>query len=166
MSESLPTTRPLTRLAGPPGHPVHPMLIPLPIGAFAASLTFDVSSRVVGDSAFLWQGAYWLLGIGIATTVLAAAFGFLDLFVVPPGTTAFRTGAAHMLANVAALGVFVADFLWRAQALAAHSQSPVGFIALSAAGFAVLGFGGWIGGRLPYRHGVRVAAPASIEVPR
>ena len=29
-------------LAGPEGHPFHPLLVPLPIGAFVSSLIFDI----------------------------------------------------------------------------------------------------------------------------
>jgi uncharacterized membrane protein len=32
-------------LAGPYGHPWHPILVTVPIGSWVASLVFDVSSR-------------------------------------------------------------------------------------------------------------------------
>ncbi len=38
--------RPVTVLAGPYGHPFHPILVTVPIGAWVASLVFDVASRI------------------------------------------------------------------------------------------------------------------------
>ena len=32
----------LFAVSGPSGHPVHPFLVPLPIGAFVSSLIFDI----------------------------------------------------------------------------------------------------------------------------
>ncbi|MEU3526487.1 DUF2231 domain-containing protein [Streptomyces sp. NPDC038707] len=35
-------------LAGPYGHPFHPILVTVPIGAWATSLVFDIASHVAG----------------------------------------------------------------------------------------------------------------------
>ena len=37
--------QPRTALAGPYGHPFHPMLVTLPIGAWVSSLVFDIIAR-------------------------------------------------------------------------------------------------------------------------
>ena len=42
-------------LAGPYGHPYHPMLVTAPIGAWVASLVFDIASRLVSKPA---QGSF------------------------------------------------------------------------------------------------------------
>ena len=39
-------------LAGPYGHPLHPILVTVPIGAWVASLVFDVASHLVADPGF------------------------------------------------------------------------------------------------------------------
>ena len=49
---------PVTVAAGPYGHPFHPILVTVPIGAWVCSLVFDVASRVKGDGApeySMWQ---------------------------------------------------------------------------------------------------------------
>lgn len=38
-------------LAGPYGHPFHPILVTVPIGAWVAGLVFDIASRIVGGPA-------------------------------------------------------------------------------------------------------------------
>ena len=87
-------------LAGPYGHPFHPILVTLPIGTWVASVVFDIASHVVGDPVFLARGAQWLIAIGVLGALAAASVGFLDLFAIPTGTPAFRTGLIHMSLNV------------------------------------------------------------------
>ncbi len=50
-------------LAGPYGHPFHPMLVTVPIGAWVASFVFDLASHVSSPAA-LATGAFWLIGSG------------------------------------------------------------------------------------------------------
>ena len=89
------TKRPRTILAGPYGHPVHPMLVTLPIGAWVASLFFDLIALSTDEPAVFAKGAYWLIGIGIVGALVAATFGFLDLLAIPGGTPAFDGTVAH-----------------------------------------------------------------------
>ena len=69
MSQLHDAKRPLTRLAGPYGHPLHPMVIPIPIGAWVLSLVFDVASRVGPDRMQMARGAWWLIGLGVVGLV-------------------------------------------------------------------------------------------------
>jgi hypothetical protein len=49
---------PVSSVAGPYGHPFHPILVTVPIGACVASVVFDVASNVTsGGSAALVEGA-------------------------------------------------------------------------------------------------------------
>jgi hypothetical protein len=82
---------PVSVLAGPYGHPFHPILVTVPIGAWTAGLVFDIASHVTTGNGFLAQGSLWLIAVGIACALAAACAGFLDLFAIPMGTTAFRT---------------------------------------------------------------------------
>src|ERR687883_238645 len=74
---------PVTPLAGPYGHPLHPILVTVPIGAWVAALVFDIVSRAGDDGPAFAKGAYWLVGIGIVGALVAAVFGLLDLLAVP-----------------------------------------------------------------------------------
>jgi uncharacterized membrane protein len=162
MTESRPAKRPVTVLAGPYGHPLHPVLVALPIGAWAASLAFDVASRVVDDPAFLVQGSRWLIAFGVVAALGAAMVGFLDLFAIPPGTRAHRVALLHMTLNLGVVASYAVNFLLRPEPDTAAGAGPaagvgIGFIAASAVTFAVLGVSGFLGGELAYRYGVRVA---------
>jgi uncharacterized membrane protein len=148
-------------VAGPYGHPFHPVLVPVPIGAWIASLAFDVGSRVADNPDVFGQGAYWLVILGIVGALAAAVFGFLDLFAIPTGTRAFRNGLTHMSLNLVVVGLFAVSALIRHDDHEMPGETSAGLIALSIVALALLGAAGWIGGRLAYRYGVRVADEAT-----
>lgn len=151
--------QPVTPVAGPYGHPFHPILVTIPIGAWVGALVFDIASRVNSTgSRSLVDAAYWLIGLGIVTALLAALFGLLDLLTIPTGTRAFRTGLIHMVLNVSIVGLFVVNFIWRHSNYYELSKVKVGQLVLSAVAIALLLVSGWLGGMLSYRYGVRVAA--------
>ncbi|MFF1398462.1 DUF2231 domain-containing protein [Streptomyces sp. NPDC058287] len=144
-------------LAGPYGHPFHPMLVTVPIGAWVGSLVFDIASHLVGDPGFLARGAMWLIALGVIGALAAALVGFLDLFAIPPGTRAFRIGLVHMTLNLLVTAAYTANFLWRHADYRPDAGVAGGMLALNAVGLAALGVSGHLGGKLAYRYGVRVA---------
>jgi uncharacterized membrane protein len=147
---------PVTPLSGPYGHPFHPILVTIPIGAWVASIVFDILSRAADDGAAFARGAYWLIGIGIVGAAAAAVFGLLDLLAIPSDTPARRVGLTHLVLNVLVLAAFVASFIWRADR-GAHLETTAGMYVLSGVALVVLAVSGWLGGKLAYRFGVRVA---------
>src|SRR4051794_33132051 len=100
-AEEFRAKHPVTVVAGPYGHPFHPILVTVPIGAWVASLVFDIASRTASDGGDFARGAYWLIGIGIIGALAAALFGLLDLLALPRRTRALRVGLTHMVLNLA-----------------------------------------------------------------
>jgi uncharacterized membrane protein len=147
--------RPVTVLAGRYGHPLHPALVAIPIGAWVASFVFDVASHLVHDPAFLAEGSRWLIALGVLGALVAAMVGFLDLFAIPTGTTAFRVGLVHMSINLCVVAAYTIGFFIRGEPAA----GPVPWVplTLSTVTLAALGVSGYLGGELAYRYGVRVA---------
>ncbi|MBF6464049.1 DUF2231 domain-containing protein [Nocardia beijingensis] len=143
-------------LAGPYGHPFHPILVTVPIGAWVASFVFDLASRFVDDPDFLVEGSSWLIAIGVLGALAAATIGFLDLLAIPSGTPAFRTGLLHMTLNLLVTAVYAVGFVWR-QGADKTVAVQAGPLALSAAGLMMLAISGYLGGKLAYHYGVRVA---------
>jgi uncharacterized membrane protein len=149
---------PVTVIAGPYGHPFHPVLVTVPIGAWIASLVFDIATRVNGDgSPALVEASYWLIGLGILGALAAAVFGLIDLLGIPTRTRAFRFGLIHLVLNLTIVGMFVGGFLWRHGTYYETAKVETGPLVLSAVAIALLAVSGWIGGILAYRFGVRVA---------
>jgi uncharacterized membrane protein len=146
---------PKSPLAGPYGHPMHPTLVTIPIGAWTASLIFDVVALFGSNDAPFLIGAQWLVGIGILGALAAAVFGLMDFMTLAQGTAAHRTAIIHMSLNLTAVALFAISFFLR---LGDDKQefSLVPFI-LSVVGYAVVGASGYLGGKLAYHYGVRVA---------
>jgi uncharacterized membrane protein len=148
--------RPRVVLAGPYGHPFHPIAVTIPIGTWIASVIFDLIGFFVDDHTPYALGAQVLIAIGVVGALLAAILGFLDFSVIPARTPAHRTALLHMTLNLAVTALFVVNFFIRAGA--DHTMvSGTGFV-LSIVGLIFLGVSGWLGGKLAYRFGVRVAA--------
>jgi uncharacterized membrane protein len=157
MAEQLDAKQPLTVLAGPYGHPFHPVLVTVPIGAWVASLVFDIASHIVDRPGFLTQASEWLIALGILGALAAATFGLLDLLTIPRGTPAFTTGRVHAGLNLAVTVSYALNFAWRHGSYTDGGAVSGGPLLLSVVSLLVLGASGWLGGKLAYHYGVRVA---------
>jgi uncharacterized membrane protein len=138
-------------------HPAHPALVVVPIGAWIASLAFDVASRVVAEPAFLTEGSRWLIAIGVLGALAAAVPGFFDLLGIPQGSPALRTAILHMSLNLTATAGYAVGFFLRGDNTGA-TAGPVQTLPLllSVASLLVVSAGGYLGGELVFRFGVRV----------
>jgi uncharacterized membrane protein len=153
----LQSKKPLSPVAGSYGHPVHPILVTLPIGAWVFSLVFDFVSYGSSEPRIWSVGAMWLVLFGVIGAALAAVWGVIDLRNIPKATAAFNTGRLHATLNSAAIVIFLVGFLWRFRTQDSWDASPVGPLVLSILGMAVVGASGFLGGKLAYHYGVRVA---------
>jgi nitrite reductase/ring-hydroxylating ferredoxin subunit/uncharacterized membrane protein len=130
------------------GHPVHPMLTDLPIGAWVSAVVLDV----VGDRR-RGSTADALVGLGVLAALPTAVTGLNDLAdIMDPEERAI--GTAHAIGNVTAVVLYGASYLTRGR-----GRRDVG-TALALAGMAALTVSGFLGGHLAYRRGVGVAQTA------
>jgi uncharacterized membrane protein len=133
------------------GHPLHQVLVALPIGAFALAVTSDVAVRLGASPSAGRATSQSALTFGLATAALAAPFGLVDWLAIRPATRAKRVGLWHALGNVAVLGLFAS-----ARLLRSGRRTPASAMWLAAGGLGALGFTGWLGGELINRHGIGV----------
>jgi len=143
------------------GHPVHQMLIVLPLGLLSGAVVFDLIAMVTG-SAGLTAAAYYMIGAGVIGGLLAAPFGLIDWLGIPAGTRAKFIGAVHGLGNVVVLLLFAASWVLRRPEPLSPSTTALG---LSIAGFLVAAVTGWLGGELVDRLGVGVDEGANVNAP-
>ena len=143
------------------GHPIHQMLIVLPLGLLAGVVIFDVVYLAMRDPQ--WANiAYWLIPVGIISGVVAAIFGVIDWTAIPSGTRARRIGLMHAGANVVALILFAVSWVMRGDA----PMAPGGWdMAVAWIGAAMAGVGGWLGGELVDRLGIGVDHGAHADAP-
>jgi uncharacterized membrane protein len=143
------------------GHPIHPMLIPFPLGLLATSVIFDVIHRLTGNT--LWaEMAYWLILAGIVGGLAAAPFGLIDWLAIPGGTRAKSIGMWHGIGNVVVLAFFVVSWLLRRDAPREPWLLP---FLLSLLGLAIAAVTGWLGGELVDRLAVGVDRGANLNAP-
>jgi uncharacterized membrane protein len=143
--------------AGADGHPFHPFVVPLPIGAFVSSLIFDILTQTrAGGLPYLVDGAFWLIGVGLIGALIAAVFGVLDLVSIPRGTRPFRIAMTHLALNVAAAVLFAIGYAWRARDHVELDKTRWGQLVLSAVAVAFVLAAVWLGQTLTYRYGQRV----------
>jgi nitrite reductase/ring-hydroxylating ferredoxin subunit/uncharacterized membrane protein len=126
------------------GHPLHPVLTDVPIGAWTGAMAFDVvggkRSQGSADS---------LIGLGVLSALPTAVTGLSEL-----ADTVDRKersiAAAHAVGNIAAVVLYGASFLARKR-----GNRRAG-VTLSTAGWAAVLGSGFLGGHLAFRKGVGV----------
>ncbi len=134
-------------------HPIHPMLVALPIGLWIGGFAFYALAAVGAEPRLASAGFFAILG-GCIGAALAAIPGVIDLFgSVPSRSSARKRGYLHGALNVLALILFVV-VAWRQGGpwdLADRTS-----LLLSALGVITIGLSGWLGGTLVYRNQIGV----------
>ncbi|HEX6315458.1 MAG TPA: DUF2231 domain-containing protein, partial [Gemmatimonadaceae bacterium] len=69
------------------GHPVHPMLIVLPLGMLSGAVVFDILAMIARSSEMAITAFYMIAG-GVLSGLLAAPFGLMDWLSIPRRTRA------------------------------------------------------------------------------
>jgi uncharacterized membrane protein len=134
------------------GHPLHPVLVQLPVGAFMSAAVLDL---MPGGR----RAATTLIGVAVATSPAAIAAGLTDWSEMPKDRR--RVGLVHAASNTVALGLYIASLSARMSGRTARGK------ALSYAGLSVAGMGAYLGGHLSYAQGggMNHAAPEVVRVP-
>jgi uncharacterized membrane protein len=129
-------------------HPIHPMLVNFPLGLLYAVVAADVAFWWTGDP-FWARGAFWLIAGGLAGGLAAALSGITD-FVTIRYAREQVGGWSHFLSGITALSLATANLLWRWED-PAGAVLPWGLL-LSFDTAVLLGFAGWLGGKLTFHH--------------
>jgi uncharacterized membrane protein len=125
------------------------------IGAYTAATAFAVLG-LVGVSEGNMATAWWLaLVLGLVVTVPTALTGLAEWLAIPRGTELWRTATSHMVAMVAGTVFFLLATLFGHGGYV-DREIPGGAFVLTLIGFALLAFGGRLGGSLVFVHGLRV----------
>jgi uncharacterized membrane protein len=133
-------------------HPIHPMLVAIPIGLWLFSLICDLVFYFAGGSPTWQTVAYYTLVGGIFGALVAAVPGFIDMLSLPWGIK--RIALMHMSINLTVVGLYVVN--WWMRSRGAEGLAPFW---LSLIAVAMLVVSGWLGGKMVYVHGVAVETP-------
>ena len=119
------------------GHPLHPLLVQLPLGAWMSAGFLDA----LGDEGE--RQARQLIGLGLLAAVPAAVAGSADW--AEQHEQQMRTGVVHAAANTTAVTLYLGSLLARGRGRTGLGR------ALGYAGLAAVSVGGLLGGDISYR---------------
>ena len=131
------------------GHPLHPLLVGVPIGAWSAVSALDLLDALGVNG--LDTATDWLLGIGLLGAGASVAAGWADWSKT--GGLSRRVGLTHGLLNEVAQAIYLGSLLAR---LRGHKKLGK---ALALGGLGLLSVTGYLGGHLVYHRGVGVGQP-------
>src|SRR5947209_1316711 len=136
-------------LRGVPGHPSHPPLTDVTIGAYSfATIAAILSKAGVAEHAFA-QGWWLALLVGAISSALTVSTGVLDWFQISSGTPLKRTTNLHALTMATASVFFVLALVFGHDDYAAKAVGTPTLI-LTILGFVLLTAGGTMGGSIVY----------------
>jgi nitrite reductase/ring-hydroxylating ferredoxin subunit/uncharacterized membrane protein len=123
----------------PAGHPLHPVMVLVPTGAWISAALLDL---MPGQE----RPARTLVGAGVLAVAPSALAGFADWSATHEQQK--RTGLVHSAANLVGTALYGASYLQRLRGRQTSAK------VLSFAGLGAVGLGGFIGGHLAYRQAV------------
>jgi nitrite reductase/ring-hydroxylating ferredoxin subunit/uncharacterized membrane protein len=140
-------------LSGTPlGHPLHPPLTDVVIGAWTSAVALDWLGGKRGRLA-----ADRLVALGVLSALPTAAAGLNDWATVNGPTR--RLGLVHGTTNVVATGLFGTSWLARKAGRRFFGKL------LALTGYGTVSVGAFLGGHLSFRSGVGVDHTAFVEAP-
>ncbi|AFZ68606.1 DUF2231 domain-containing protein [Deinococcus peraridilitoris] len=131
------------------GHPLHPVLIELPIGAWVTVGVLDLL-EVLGVKG-LEKGSNAVLGIGLLGSGAAVAAGWTDWHKLK--RLPRRIGLVHGLMNETAQAVYLLSLIARLKGRRRAGRM------LALGGLSIIGVSAYLGGHLVYKHRVGMGGP-------
>lgn len=123
------------------GHPLHPAITDVPIGAYVVAIVLDFSGQRTAATA--------AIGVGIVFMLLAALAGFADYIDLEGKSRRF--GTVHSSLMVVALVLYLVSFVMRLGAVPSPAE-----VWLSVIGFLIVIGSAYVGGELVYNMGTQV----------
>ena len=144
--------RPTRSTARIGAHPIHPMLVPIPIACFVGVLMTDIVYWATAE--MMWANfSAWLIAVGVVMAYLAAIAGLID-FVGSRAVRSLSPAWPHAIGNFAVLVLATLNLLVHTRD-AWTSVVPWGLL-LSSLVVLILLFTGWMGWSMVYKHGAGV----------
>lgn len=134
----------------PFGHPLHPLMVQVPLGAWISAAVLDLLGGK-GNA----KAAKTLVGVGLVSSGSASVAGYVDWSELD--REQLRTGWVHQAVNWT--GITLYGLSWMQRKRGNHGAGKL----LGFAGLAVVGVGGYLGGHLAYRQ--RAGVSGDGEVP-
>ena len=143
------------------GHPIHPMLVTIPIGLWIFSLVADlVGMRSANAQTWSTVAFYAMVG-GIIGALAAALPGLVDLLSLKDRDIK-KTAVIHMSINLTVVALYAINAWTRYN----NSVTDRVSLMLSILAVAMLAVSGWLGGKMVYLAGVGVDTEQAMAAAR
>jgi nitrite reductase/ring-hydroxylating ferredoxin subunit/uncharacterized membrane protein len=137
------------------GHPLHPVLTAIPVGAWTVALALDALEGMSGRKE-CGSAADLAIGVGLIGAVGSAVTGITDWSETDGSPR--RVGLLHGLLNVAATTLYTTSFVMRKR-----KRSRQSGIAMSMLGYAVASTAAYLGGHLAFGEQIGVDHTATAD---
>ncbi len=137
------------------GHPLHPVLVHLPVGLWPTAFVLDIISIAVG-SALAVKLSFWALVLGLLVAVLAIPAGRADWWDIPRGDRARRIGITHLSLNMMVIILVVMNIILRLDSWSTATSVAIWSALLSGTTIILLGISGYLGGQMVYTYGASI----------
>ena len=139
------------------GHPLHPILVHIPMAMWPSALVFDVlSQRQIGGNAIV-RLSFYAIAFGLAAALLAAPTGLVDWSGIKKEKPAWKIGLYHLSLNLVAVVLFGVNLFLRWPTFREATEVDRIPFLLSAIGTLILIGSAYLGGRMVYEYGISVA---------
>ncbi|HYD34433.1 MAG TPA: DUF2231 domain-containing protein [Methylophilaceae bacterium] len=131
-------------------HPIHPMLITIPVGLLIFSLICDLIALFAENPDVWLVVAFFTMVGGFIGALIAAVPGVIDLMAIE-NEKVKKIGMMHMALNLVAVTLYAVNIWLRIEGTS--SSTP---LILSVIAVGLLGASGWLGAEMVHKHGVGV----------
>jgi uncharacterized membrane protein len=139
------------------GHPLHPILVHVPMAMWPGALIFDLLSQwQIGGNAMV-RLSFYAIVFGLIATLLAVPTGLIDWSGIKKEKPAWKIGLYHMILNLIVTLLFAVNLGLRLQTYREGIAVERAPFALSIIGTAILIGSAYLGGRMVYEYGISVA---------
>jgi uncharacterized membrane protein len=145
-------------------HPLHPIVVHVPVGLWPAAFLFDGLSRLKIGGNTIVQLSFFCIAVGLLAALIAVPTGVLDWGEVKKEKPAWRIGLYHMALNLVVALLFAMNLGLRIEDFRNAESVAVMPLALSGIGTVLLFGGAYLGGLMVYDHGVGVARMSKEEL--
>jgi len=133
-------------------HPIHPIIVALPIAFFIGTLVFDVLGIITAKQSF-YTTAFYIQAAAIISALLAAIPGLIDfIYTVPPESSAKKRAVILGIINTTNVVIFAFVWFYRQS----DNANIYVVIAIELVSVVLLSIAGWMGGTLVHRNQIGV----------
>lgn len=145
------------------GHPIHVMVVGIPIGLYAATFLADATFVMTKDP-FWFRMAFWCIAVGLVGNLGAVATGLPDFLAIKrEAPAAWNAATTHLAVGAGMLVLYGVNFVLHNWGSPLEGGDTILPFILSLVGALLLGLQGWYGGELVFRHRIGVEGSGVSE---